>query len=64
MMWQALPRPIKANYFFKPAEEGGLEYQTLVFAFWAMCPERGLVYMTAAGHVLPATRLRAFEVLP
>lgn len=61
MNWRALQRPISALYF---VDANDTTPTTLVFAFWAMCPERGLVYMTAAGNVFPASRLNRFEVLP
>lgn len=59
MNWQALPRPISARFY---VTEGDNNPITLVFAFWAMCPEQGLIYMTPAGNITRASRLRNFQI--
>lgn len=59
MNWQALPRPISARFYVTEEDNNPI---TLVFAFWAMCPEQGLIYMTPAGNITRASRLRNFQI--
>lgn len=64
MTWNILPRPIAATYYFKDlnGERTG-EQARITFAFWAMCPDRGLTYMTMRGETFAADHLHGYEVI-